>query len=70
MTNTMSNTRVSCPTCGNKVVWGPESQFRPFCSDRCRLIDLGAWANEEYGVPAEEPPDGFDEALQGDIPPR
>lgn len=51
---------VICPTCGAEVVWGPESSFRPFCSERCRKIDLGAWANDEYRVPAEAPPDEFD----------
>jgi endogenous inhibitor of DNA gyrase (YacG/DUF329 family) len=48
---------VSCPSCGVDVVWAPESRFRPFCSERCRLIDLGAWANEEYRVPVKEEPD-------------
>lgn len=44
-------TIVKCPTCMKEVIWGPESAFRPFCSDRCRLIDLGAWANEEHKIP-------------------
>lgn len=48
---------VTCPTCGARVAWQPENRFRPFCSERCKLADLGAWANEEYRVPgpAEEP---------------
>ena len=41
---------VNCPRCGAPVPWGPESPFRPFCSERCKMIDLGAWANEEYRV--------------------
>lgn len=41
---------VSCPRCGAPVSWGPESPFRPFCSERCKMLDLGAWANEEYRV--------------------
>ena len=41
---------VNCPTCGTKVPWISKSRFRPFCCDRCRLIDLGAWANEAYRV--------------------
>nr|WP_108652887.1 DNA gyrase inhibitor YacG [Dongshaea marina] len=41
---------VNCPTCETKVVWQPESQFRPFCSERCRLIDLGEWAKEERTI--------------------
>jgi endogenous inhibitor of DNA gyrase (YacG/DUF329 family) len=42
---------VSCPQCGAPVVWTPANRFRPFCSERCRLIDLGAWASESYRVP-------------------
>jgi endogenous inhibitor of DNA gyrase (YacG/DUF329 family) len=45
---------VACPTCGAPVEWKKESRFRPFCSERCRLIDLGAWAAESYRVPVEE----------------
>jgi hypothetical protein len=49
---------VACPQCGKEVVWGAESPFRPFCSERCKLIDLGQWANEGYRVPEDEsPPD-------------
>jgi hypothetical protein len=44
---------VVCPTCGKKVEWRPENAFRPFCGERCKLIDLGAWANEGYKVPSE-----------------
>jgi len=47
---------VACPTCGQPVEWRPENAFRPFCSKRCKLIDLGEWAREGYRVPAEEPP--------------
>ena len=45
---------VSCPTCGAVVAWTAENRWKPFCSDRCRLIDLGQWATEKYRVPAEE----------------
>jgi len=38
------------------VVWEPQSAFRPFCSARCRQIDLGAWAAEEYRVPESDKP--------------
>jgi len=47
---------VQCPTCGKAVEWRPENMFRPFCSERCRLIDLGDWATERYRVPAEGDP--------------
>ncbi|TAG81905.1 MAG: DNA gyrase inhibitor YacG [Burkholderiales bacterium] len=43
-------TRVKCPRCEAEVIWGPQSKWRPFCSERCKLMDLGAWANEEYRV--------------------
>jgi uncharacterized protein len=45
---------VSCPTCGANVAWSAENRWRPFCSERCKLIDLGQWATEKYRVPAEE----------------
>ncbi|AIU27054.1 pilus assembly protein [Pandoraea pnomenusa] len=48
-------TVVNCPTCGKKVVWGPQAKFRPFCSERCKQIDMGAWAAEKYTIPAESP---------------
>lgn len=38
---------VNCPGCGKSVVWNENSPFRPFCSKRCQLIDLGEWAAEE-----------------------
>jgi endogenous inhibitor of DNA gyrase (YacG/DUF329 family) len=45
-------TIVVCPTCGKDVEWRPENAFRPFCGQRCKMIDLGAWASESYKVPA------------------
>ena len=45
-------TIVNCPTCGKTVVWGEQSPFRPFCSKRCQLIDLGEWAAEEKRIPS------------------
>ncbi|MIO26474.1 DNA gyrase inhibitor YacG [Salmonella enterica subsp. enterica] len=43
-------TVVNCPTCGKPVVWGEISPFRPFCSKRCQLIDLGERAAEEKRI--------------------
>ena len=43
---------VTCPTCGGKSVYAPENPFRPFCSERCKNVDFGAWASESYRVPA------------------
>lgn len=47
---------VNCPTCGKPVEWVGEQPWRPFCSERCRLIDLGEWADEGYRIPAEPSP--------------
>lgn len=44
---------VSCPTCQKEVAWSSENPFRPFCSKRCQLIDLGEWANEEKVIAGE-----------------
>lgn len=46
---------VTCPTCKKQTVW-QGNPTRPFCSERCKLIDLGAWANDEYKVPTNEAP--------------
>lgn len=46
----MTSTEVNCPTCGKCVIWNAQAQWRPFCSDRCQLIDLGAWADENYQI--------------------
>jgi endogenous inhibitor of DNA gyrase (YacG/DUF329 family) len=45
--------KVPCPTCGQPAVLAPFNPFRPFCSERCRLVDLGAWATEAYRIPAK-----------------
>ncbi len=45
---------MTCPTCGAHVQWAPEAKWRPFCSERCKLIDFGAWANESYRIPVVE----------------
>jgi len=53
---------VACPTCGARAEYDPSNAYRPFCSQRCKLIDLGQWANEGYRIPVnqpnEEPEDG------------
>jgi endogenous inhibitor of DNA gyrase (YacG/DUF329 family) len=49
---------VKCPQCGAPVEWSPASRWRPFCSQRCKMIDLGAWASESYRIPVTEAPDG------------
>jgi endogenous inhibitor of DNA gyrase (YacG/DUF329 family) len=56
VTQTSAPRVVGCPTCGKPVPWIPENAFRPFCSERCRNIDLGAWAAEEYRLPENGKP--------------
>ena len=45
---------VKCPTCGRSIEWSDQSPFRPFCSERCRVIDLGAWLTEKHAIPGAE----------------
>lgn len=45
---------VKCPICQGEVIWEGNPN-RPFCSERCRLIDLGAWTEGRYRIPGEEP---------------
>ena len=41
---------VKCPICDEPVEWNADHPFRPFCSERCKNIDLGAWASERYAI--------------------
>ncbi|MBC7419585.1 MAG: DNA gyrase inhibitor YacG [Bdellovibrio sp.] len=51
----MTNTReVKCPQCGLLAFYTPENPYRPFCSERCRLIDLGEWASGNYTIPVSK----------------
>ncbi len=45
---------VPCPQCKGPAEWSPANPYRPFCSERCKMIDLGAWASESYRVPLAE----------------
>ena len=44
-----------CPRCKQPTSW-EDNKFRPFCSERCKAIDLGAWANDEYAIPTDDAP--------------
>lgn len=46
-------TIVNCPTCSRPVEWNNDNKWRPFCSERCKLIDLGEWASESYNISGE-----------------
>jgi endogenous inhibitor of DNA gyrase (YacG/DUF329 family) len=48
---------VRCPACSGDSVYAPSNPYRPFCSERCKNMDLGAWASESFRVPDESPPD-------------
>lgn len=45
---------VTCPQCGKNSKWDSTNPYRPFCSERCKLIDLGAWAAESYRIPVSD----------------
>lgn len=67
----MSRPRVvACPICGTAVEWTPAARFRPFCSERCKMIDLGAWASESYRVPVAEAPEPDDPDVPREDEPR
>lgn len=51
---------VKCPTCRKDTTW-ENNPHRPFCSERCKLVDLGAWADERYRIPGEELEVSFDD---------
>lgn len=60
-------TVVNCPGCGKTVIWNETSPYRPFCSKRCQLIDLGEWAAEEKRIPSSSDltdSDGWSEEQQ------
>jgi endogenous inhibitor of DNA gyrase (YacG/DUF329 family) len=61
---------VNCPQCGKSVVWDSTNRFRPFCCERCKMIDLGQWATESYRIPVQEENHGLDEDERDDAPPR
>lgn len=64
----MSNeiTRVPCPICHKSVEWSEKSPFRPFCSKRCQLIDLGEWANEEKTIASDTADFAIDSSVGGE----
>lgn len=52
MTNTKNQApKVNCPTCQKEMLWSTGNPNRPFCSERCKLIDLGEWASEGHAIP-------------------
>lgn len=53
--NSSSQRTVRCPACGGPSLYAPANPCRPFCSERCKQIDLGAWASEQFAVPEQQP---------------
>lgn len=60
----MTQPTVNCPTCNKPQVWDTSNPYRPFCCERCKLIDFGAWAKEEHAIAGE--PD-IDELFSEDL---
>ena len=63
MTESADTARIyRCPQCRKPVQWRPDNPWRPFCSERCKLIDLGDWAAERHAIPGDTdaPDDEFD----------
>lgn len=54
-------TFINCPQCNEMIEYNLSNTFRPFCSERCRMIDLGQWANETYKIPIEINPNDLNE---------
>lgn len=59
--------KVKCPTCQKEIEWSEQHPFRPFCCERCKLIDLGAWASENFAI-AGEPAAPLDEHHSSEDP--
>lgn len=49
----MNKNKIACPHCGKVGTWRKDNKFKPFCSERCKLIDLGDWVEEKNRVPGE-----------------
>lgn len=58
---------VKCPNCKNPAPW-QDNPYRPFCSRRCKLIDLGNWADGKYNIESVDPPDFPDDGQGSPFP--
>lgn len=54
-TTDVASKRVRCPACGGASLYAPSNPYRPFCSERCKSLDLGAWASERFALPEQTP---------------
>jgi endogenous inhibitor of DNA gyrase (YacG/DUF329 family) len=53
--------QVPCPHCKTLSEFSPQNPYRPFCSERCKILDFGDWANENYRIPDKTPPKNLDD---------
>lgn len=60
--------QVACPVCRRPVLWSEDSPFRPFCSERCKLIDLGEWASGNRFIPGDDAPVASQETSEDTSP--
>jgi endogenous inhibitor of DNA gyrase (YacG/DUF329 family) len=60
MTGTAAVRTVRCPACGGPSLYGPDNPHRPFCCERCKNLDFGAWASEAYRVQVKSEPQDDD----------
>ena len=58
--STLKSTKIACPQCKKSIEYSLSNKFRPFCSERCQLIDLGDWANENFRIADNRPIDPND----------
>ncbi|MCP5179368.1 MAG: DNA gyrase inhibitor YacG [Pseudomonadales bacterium] len=58
---------IRCPTCSKSVRWHVSNPWRPFCSERCQLLDLGAWASEAHRIPGEPAMDEQDPESRNEL---
>ncbi|MCH2220894.1 MAG: DNA gyrase inhibitor YacG [Dechloromonas sp.] len=66
----MAVRKVRCPQCGEDALWAPENPWRPFCSERCKQIDLGCWASDSYRIESKAGEDGLPDLDLPDTPLR
>ena len=53
-------TKIKCPICSKETEWCPENKYRPFCSERCKTIDLGGWASGKYHISSPITPEDME----------
>jgi endogenous inhibitor of DNA gyrase (YacG/DUF329 family) len=61
---------VTCPTCGGDSIYAVDNPYRPFCSERCKNVDFGAWASESYRLEARPIPSDDTDTEGNDLIPR